>query len=206
MDGILCDDSGNRGGIGFMLLAIFLIVLFVLFRRDNSPIAEGLGGLLPAATTLMTQASPADQIAINRQANFVDPEIAQIRRDQAVDTGVLSGLIDRQTCDILRSVDQSTARTVENANRNALEAERIFTQSRLDERDDRIAELRQQLSEKDNRILHQQTLNALYNSTCQLDNRLTRMEDRMLQKPPFYAAGGTPLIGPCVSPASFVPV
>lgn len=203
MDSLLGSKESGYGG-NFMLLAIFLLVLFVLFRRDGAAGADA-GGLISSATTLLSRASPADQIAINRQANFVDPQIAELLRSQAVDTGTISGLIDRQTCDILRAVDQQgaqarqdTSRIVENQNRIALEAERLFNQRALDDLRDKNAELRAQVSERDSRILHGDTLNALGRSNCELNNRLTRIEDHMVKRPPFFAAGGMPLVSACV--------
>jgi hypothetical protein len=117
-----------------------------------------------------------------------------------------------QTCELGRQIEQvrfdgarETCEIIRNQDRLAAENERLVLQGRIDFERDRVGELRLALAEKEARILHQETLNAIGRSDCQLngridqlggvlDHRLTRIEDKMLKKPPFFAAGGVPLV------------
>lgn len=195
-----CGDSGY-GGYGFMFIAIFLVVLFSLFRRGYGDdcghvgtagcVASGVGGLTAAA----------DLMTFNRYSNYMDPELARIQREQEEQTcEVIKGQaaiqhdIDNQTCEI----EKGLFAVQKNCDRNALEAERQFTAYVADQKNEKIGELRLALAEKEAKLLQQETLSVMNNQFCLLNNRITRLDDQVLKEPPFYASGGTPYVNQCI--------
>lgn len=192
------------GGIGLFLMAIFLLVLFSLFRHGrNDERTEGC----------------ADKMTWARYANFVDPEMSrthldqardtgQIRKDLAVDNGNVLCAIDRQTGSLLLN-QEKIARDQENLVQNvAREQERYFYQAQLDGKNEKLAEQREKLLMLDNTLqhernanlsqrLHQETMAAIANQSCIVNNRITSIEGQMIKQPPFYPLGGVACMTPC---------
>lgn len=192
-------DGYGYGGAGIVLLVVVLIVLFAAFRggfghdghRDGGHAGPGwgIGGCFPAATTPMTTM-----------------EMAKISRDQAVDTGAIIHALDVQTCDI----ERGQAAIIQNQQQIAAAAERtFFTEKLADMREKMLcaeAKALQQESMWAGKFMQQETINQMNQQFCVLNNRITRIDDNMLSKPPFYPLGGVAAINPCppfpVAPAA----
>lgn len=195
------------GGLWFAMIAIFLVVLFVLIRRDRHD--GGYENMLPAMLPYMNANK-------GHGGGYEDYKLTELLKDQAKDTGAIIHNNDQQTAQLQHTLDMQECTTQKmlgevmlNQNKCALDAERLFNVRTLDEKNDKLAEMRLALAEKEAKILHQETVNAIARSNCELnqrldhisghvDHRLTRMEDHMLKKPPFFAAGGVPFVHPCV--------
>ena len=163
---------------------IFLAVLFIAFRRDGHR-DGGLESLLPLAM-LGKQNYGA---ACNE-----DYKITELMRDQLKDTGKIIHDVDVQNC----KTREMLGDVMGNQNRLALDAERLYNQRYIDEMRERNAELRLRLSESHADKLHQETINAIGRSRCEVDGRLCRIEDNMMRRPPFIPFGGTPAVQHCV--------
>lgn len=182
---------GGYGGGGIVLLVVVLIVLFAAFRGglgghdghhagNFGPGWGGIGSCFPAATTPVTTM-----------------EMAKINRDQAVDTGAIIHALDVQTCDI----EKGQAAIIQNQMATAATQERtFFTEKLADMREAKLcaeAKALQQESMWAAKFMQQETLNAVNQQFCLVNNRLTRIDDNMLHRPPFYAAGGVAAVNPC---------
>lgn len=189
--------DGAYGGVGILLFVVVLIVLFAAFRRDGFGGHDGHGGIhvnggglgyngigtcFPAASTPMTTW-----------------EMAQIHRDQAVDTGAIIHSNDMQTCEI----ERGQAAIIQNQQQIAAAQERTFFTEKLADMREKFlcAENKalQQESMWQAKFMQQETVNAMNQQFCLLNNRITRIDDNMLHRPPFHPFG----CSPCSVPEPF---
>lgn len=194
----ITENTENWGGnSGLFLMAIFLVVLFSLFRRNN----EG-----------RREEGCADKLTWARYANFEDPAMAKLQLEQAVDTGkilreqaVNAGNIqfdvERQTKDIQLLVGDSTRRLEIQAENIARDQERMFFQNIIDQKNEKIADLREANLRQDIRAQSELNYNRtefLLNSRHAETNwQLNRIENEMLKRPPYYGCGGIAAINAC---------
>ena len=127
-----CVGYGGFSGIWFALLVIFLVVLFVLFRRRET----GLETLLPTALSFMNKK--------HGDGEFHDHRMTELLVKQAEDTGKIKKEIEEQSSDFERAI----CRVIENQNKCAHDAERIATQGI-------IAGMQEKLADKDRTILEE---------------------------------------------------
>lgn len=187
-------DGGIGGGVGILLFVVVLIVLFAAFRRDGfgghgdhggvhvnggGLGYNGIGTCFPAASTPMTTW-----------------EMAQIHRDQAVDTGAIIHSNDMQTCDI----ERGQAAIIQNQQQIAAAQERTFFTEKLADMREKFlcaeAKSLQQETMWQSKFMQQETINAMNVQFCNVNHRLTRIDDEMLHRPPFHPFGCTPCSAP----------
>lgn len=186
--------SGLGGGYGgIILIAIILVLVFMGmgFRGghggyDSYGHGHGRG----------CNDSCADKMTWSRFANFEDPAIAgiakevacttgQIKTQAAADTGAIIHALDQQTCEI----KMGEMAIVQNQQKLAMEAERMFMGNQINNLRDKNLELK-------GRLLQQETVNTIQAGNGMINHRLDQIECGMVKHPPFYAAGGSPYINP----------
>lgn len=197
-------------GIGLFLMAIFLVVLFSLFRNGCG---NGWG------SGCQRDDSCADKLTWSRYANFVDPEIMRnhieqtrdtgdIRKDIATENGEIKCSIDRQTRDIQIEVERTTGAIIANQNANARAAEQMFWNAELNRKAEALAEQRERINtlqaelmasnaarEADRRQM--ETMAAMNGQFFSLTTRLNGIENSMVKAPTFYPYGGINSVNLC---------
>jgi len=170
---VVVEKDGHDGykHDGLLIFAIiFLAVLFIamMFRRDHRE--GGLESLVPLAMLGQhghkQHGYPAD-----------DWKLVELIKDQKEDTGKIIHAMDLQNCTTQKMIEGVIA----HQSKCSWDAERLYNQRYVDELRDRCAEKDRMLIEKDNRILHERTL-----------ERLCHIESRMLKQPHFLPYGGYP--------------
>lgn len=163
------------GGIGLFLLAIFLIVLFSLFRRGNDGWGEGHGYNHGGYGYGVHGCGGVGVGTIS----MVSAEMAELSKDQALDTGRIIHAIDNQTCDL----------------------ERMNLQNIIDEQRERAICAEQKYLHQESlwaaKLYQQETANLINQQACIVNNRLTRIEDEMLKAPPVYGYAAVSALQPC---------
>lgn len=204
---------GSHGWGGGSCTGIYIFAIIIVFfvavagfwgRRDHDgghgfghPGFGGCGGW---------GESCADKMTWSRYANYEDPAIAkvqteiacttgQIKTQNAIDTGQIIHVLDRQTCDI----QLGEAKIIQNQLNIAREQEVMALNTK-------ICDLREEKLELKGKLLQQETVNTINAGNCQINNRLGMIESQMVKHPPFYAAGGSPYINPFNFQPAPVPV
>lgn len=189
--------SGIGGGYGgIILIAIILVLVFMGmgFRGGHGGHGDGYGH--GHGYGRGCEDSCADKMTWTRYANYEDPadariekEIActtgQIKTQAAVDTGAIIHALDQQTCEI--KIGEMAI--MQNQQKLAMEAERMFMGNQINNLRDRNLELK-------GKLLQQETVNTIQAGNGQISHRLDQIECGMVKHPPFYAAGGSPYINP----------
>lgn len=214
--------SGFGGSWGLFLMAIFLVVLFSLFRHNSDHHGNDLNTGMNMAHAMgewHPREGCADKLTWSRYANYVDPEIMRnhieqtrdtgnIMREQAVNAGAIRADIDRQTGALLLNQEKTTASVLANQNAIARDQERMFFNSQIDSKNEKLAEQRERAIMLESKLMaseaareadrRQSELMATINAQfCNTDARIANVECNMLRQPPFYAFGGVSAINAC---------
>ena len=194
---------GGGGGHGLYLLAILLVFFVVVAglwgNKHHGGEGYGYGGHHGHGC----DSNCADKAFLNRVANFENPAdariekeiacgIGQLKTQAAVDTGAIIHNNDVQTLEIEKCI----GRVIENQNRLALEAERMFTAAQLAEKNAQIAALGGQLNK-------QEIINNNDRQSCLLSHRLDTIECKMSKEPPLWAHSFSPFSTPVGTPFPF---
>ena len=201
---MICDEHHTGSGYaGFFLLAILLVVLLAVFRGHGFGHGDGYGYGHGAHAAPVVVAADGGH-GRGHGCCCVDPAIVALEKDVLIGNGKLGVETQRQTGELMHALDIQTCGIKEaiggviaNQNRVALEAERMFTCAQIDGKNEKLAELRLALAEKEARILQQETLGAIGKSNCELNHRLDQIECNMAKRPPWWPIGGVPEVSLC---------
>jgi len=184
---------GGHGGHGaglylIAILLIFFVVVAGIWGGNRHHDGGGHGG--------HRDGDCAGMMTINRYGNFMDPQLAKIEteiacrtgaieKQNAVDTGAIVHILDNQTCQIKEGI----AGVINNQNQLAHEQVVMALNQRIQSlQDDKLA--------LGGKLLQQETVNVINAGNCAIGHRLDQIECRVPDRPPFYAAGGSPFINP----------
>ena len=159
-------DHHERGGYGFVGIAIFLLILFAIFARGGCGFGAGQWG-----NDCGNRVGPADFWAANGLAQAVPGFQAQNFTQQAVNFGETVATINQGNWSLSKQISD-TASAAE------------------------IGNLRDQLYEARAKLMQQETINVLSReqsrNQAEVMSEFCNIKNNMLQKPQVQAIAGLP--------------